>query len=71
MEQCSGDLYEIWVKEPVHPSWSEWLEDLAITRIEGEGTRMIGRVKDKTALYGLLNRMRDLNLTLISVTKVE
>jgi hypothetical protein len=69
-EQSYSDLYEIFVLEPIDPSWSEWLEDFAICRTVEKETKISGRVKDKTALYGLLNQMRDLNLTLISLRRI-
>jgi hypothetical protein len=70
MQQSPGNLYEILVKEPIDPSWSDWLNDFAISRTEEKETRITGRVIDQTALYGLLNILRDLNLTLICVKKV-
>jgi hypothetical protein len=70
MDQLSGDLYEIVVKEPIDSSWSEWLEDFDITRKEGKETMITGCVRDQTELYGLLDRLRDLNLTLILVRRM-
>lgn len=70
MDQSAEGLYVIWVKEPVDPSWSEWLNDFTITRVENRGTKIVGIVKDQTALYGLLNKIRDLNLTLIGAQRV-
>jgi hypothetical protein len=69
-EQSYSDLYEIFVLEPIDPSWSGWLEDFDICRTVEKETKISGRVKDKTALYGLLNQMRDLNLTLISLRRI-
>lgn len=69
-EQSFSDLYEIFVLEPIDPSWSEWLEDFDICRTVEKETKISGRVKDQTALYGLLDQMRDLNLTLISLRKL-
>jgi hypothetical protein len=69
-EQASGDLYEIFVLEAIDPSWSEWLEDFDICRTIEKETKISGRVRDQTALYGLLDQMRDLNLTLISLRKI-
>jgi hypothetical protein len=66
-----GTTYVIWVKEPIDSSWSEWLNDFSITRIENQGTRIAGTLKDQTALHGLLGKIRDLNLTLICVQRVE
>ncbi len=71
MRDSSGGRYEIWIKEPLDPSWSEWLDDFQITRPEGQDTRLSGNVRDQTALHGLLNKIRDLNLTLISVKKIS
>jgi hypothetical protein len=71
MDQNSCEFYEIYVKEPIDSSWSDWLEGFSITRTEGEETRISGQVKDQTALYGLLNQLRDLNLTLIRIRKVS
>ncbi len=70
MSQTAGGLYEIWVSEPLDPSWSEWLDDFEITRGEEPVTRICGSVKDQTALYGLLNKIRDLNLTLVCLKKL-
>ncbi len=70
MSQSAGGFYEIWVNEPLDPSWSEWLDDFEITQGEGPVTRICGTVKDQTALYGLLNKIRDLNLTLVCLKKL-
>jgi hypothetical protein len=69
-EQSFSDLYEIFVLEPIHPSWSEWLQGFDISRTEGNETKISGRVKDQTALYGLVDQIRDLNLTLISLRRI-
>jgi hypothetical protein len=69
-EPLSGELYEIVVKEPIDPYWSEWLGDFEITRTENKETRLIGHVKDKTALYGLLNQLRDLNLSILFLRRI-
>ena len=58
---------EIRVKGRLDPHWSEWFADFAITHIAGDETILSGVVADQAALYGLLARMRDLGLTLVSV----
>ncbi len=68
--QFAGEPYEICIKEPLDPSWSEWLDEFTITQMENRCTRIVGCVKDQTALYGLLDKIRDLNLTLIWVKRV-
>ncbi len=70
VKQTDALAYEIWVKEPLDPSWSEWLDDSMITWDADRGTRIAGAVKDQTALYGLLAKIRDLNLTLLSVRRI-
>lgn len=70
MEQPHGEVYEIKVKEPLNPSWSEWFGDFMISRSESQETIIVGRIRDQTALHGLLARIRNLNLTLLSVIKV-
>jgi hypothetical protein len=48
------------------PEWSEWLDGLAI-RYEGNDTVLAGPLPDQSALYGLLIRLRDLGLVLLSL----
>jgi len=59
----------IMVKEPLDPSWSEWFDGFAISYVEGQGTKILGGVRDQTALHGLLVKIRNLNLTWSSVRK--
>jgi hypothetical protein len=58
---------EIQVKGRLDENWSEWFEGFEIT-YPGEGqTKLTGEVRDQTALYSLLSRLRDLGLPLVSV----
>lgn len=61
------EFYEIKVKGHLDPRWSEWFTSMKLTQLEGDGTLIAGVLPDQAALYGLLERIRDLNLTLISV----
>ena len=61
---------EIVVKGHLDPHWSEWLEGMTITHTTNQ-TVLCGMVADQSALYGLLSRLRDLGLTLISVISTE
>jgi hypothetical protein len=59
-------FYEIQVREQLEVHWSAWFDGLTLSREDGT-TFLRGPVADQAALHGLLNRTRDLGLTLISV----
>ena len=63
-----SEYYQIKVRGTLDPRWSDWFEGLQLTHLEGEETLLSGLLPDQAALHGLLERIRDLNLTLISVT---
>ena len=66
-----GKLYRIKVKGLLDPTWSDWFDGFRISnKVENE-TRIEGIVMDQGALHGLLARVRDLGLTLISVEQIE
>ncbi len=63
-------VYEIRVAGHLPPQWSDWFEGLAVTR-EPDGTTLLsGPVVDQAALYGLLKKVRDTGLTLMSVNQI-
>jgi hypothetical protein len=67
--------YQIKIQGRLDESWSDWLEGMAITYESGsEGsstTTLTGAIMDQAALSGILTRIWSLNLTLISVTRIE
>jgi hypothetical protein len=62
------EYYEIKLKEYLDPSWSNWFAGLKLAHLEEGETLLSGPLPDQAALHGLLERIRDLNLTLISVS---
>ena len=69
-------IYEIRVEGELGDMWASWFEGLSIRKeFNGESGRHItvlyGLIPDQPSLHGLLNKIRDLNLTLISIKKHE
>jgi hypothetical protein len=62
------EYYEIKIKGCLDERWSDWFADLKLTHLKGDETLLTGLLPDQAAIYGLLERIRDLNLTLLSVT---
>jgi hypothetical protein len=63
--------YEIRLKGHLDSRWASWLDVLSLIN-ESDGTTLIrGRIADQAALHGLLQKVRDLGLPLISVIQVE
>ena len=63
--------YEIRIKGHLDKRWAAWFEGLTITLEEDGDTLLTGPVVDQAALHGLLKKVRDLGLPLISVNPVE
>ena len=59
--------YQITLKEYLEDSWSTWFDGLAITHAADGTTTLAGVVRDQSALYGLIDKARDLGLTLVAV----
>ena len=62
--------YEIRIKGHLDESWAEWLDGLVITHKENGETLLRGCLPDQAALHGVLNRLRDIGVYLISVNPV-
>ena len=63
--------YEIKIKGHLNSQWTDWFYDLAITRESDGTTTLYGELPDQTVLHSVLDRIRDMNLRLISVAEVE
>ena len=64
-------IYQIRVKGHLDHQWTHQFEGLTITQEEGGDTLLTGPVVDQAALHGLLKKVRDLGMPLISVSPVE
>ena len=62
--------YEIRVQGHLDPRWTAWFDGLDLTREPGGTTLIEGDVVDQSALHGLLQKLRDAGLPLLSVTHV-
>ena len=62
--------YEIRVKGHLDPDWAGWFEELTITNEENGTATLSGYLPDQAALHGVLNRISNLGLALISVNTV-
>jgi hypothetical protein len=58
---------EIRLKGHLDPTWSEWLGNLGIHHMDDDQTLLTGSIADQAALFGILRKIRDLDLRLISV----
>jgi hypothetical protein len=64
-------VYQIRIKGHLGPQWTDWFEGLNITlEVDGD-TLLTGPVVDQAALHGLLKKVRDMGLPLVSVSPVE
>jgi hypothetical protein len=61
--------YQIRIKGHLGPQWSDWFDGMSITLKDNGETLISGPVADQAALHGLLKKVRDLGLTLISVNR--
>ena len=64
-------LYEIRLKGHLGSQWTDWFDGLTITLEEDGDTLLTGPVIDQAALHGLLKKIRDLGMPLVSVSPVE
>jgi len=63
-------LYQIKIKGHLGHRWTDWFEGLTVTLEENGDTLLTGTMVDQAALYGLLKRVRDLGIPLLSVNAV-
>ena len=64
-------IYEIRIKGHLGRQWTDWFGGLTITLEEDGDTLLTGPVVDQAALHGLLKKVRDLGLPLLSVNRIQ
>ena len=65
-QQPTPPVYQIRVKEQLNAPWTDWFGELTLT-VDNDGSLLTGSVVDQAALFGILRKVRDSGLTLISV----
>ena len=64
-------VYQIRIEGHLGPGWTDWFDDMDITLTGNGDTLLTGPVVDQAALHGLLRKVRDLGIPLISAVRVE
>ena len=64
-------VYQIRIEGHLGQQWIDWFDGLAITLEEDGDTLLTGPVIDQAALHGLLKKVRDLGMSLISISRVQ
>ena len=65
------ELHEIRVQGHLDQRWADWLEGLTVTHESDGTTTLTGPLADQAALHGVLNRIRDLALPIVSVRRIS
>jgi hypothetical protein len=60
-------IYHIRLEGQLDPCWSQWLGGMEVRSLDGGDTLLVGPIPDQSALHGLLAKIRDMNLILLSV----
>jgi hypothetical protein len=69
-ELVPPEVYRIVIKGHLDSEWSDWFDGLTITLVDNGETILSGPVADQTALHGVLNKIRDMGLPLLSLTRI-
>ena len=70
-ESLQPPIYQIRIKNHLDSHWTDWFNGMAITLEEDGVTVLTGPVADQAALHGLLKKVRDLGMPLVSVVQIQ
>ncbi|HLJ33158.1 MAG TPA: hypothetical protein VKU38_05885 [Ktedonobacteraceae bacterium] len=70
-QRVRQEVYQIIVKGHLDREWSDWFDGLNITLVDSGETILTGPLADQTALHGVLIKIRDLGLPLLSLARIE
>jgi len=68
---CQGDYYEIRIQDHLDATWAQWFDGLSLAWTDSGETIISGLLPDQAALHGILNKLYRLNLTLLSIIKID
>ncbi len=69
--KLTGMIYEIRVEGYLDDLWADWLSGMSLAYTPGGQTILTGRLPDQAALHGVIGKIRDLGIPLISVTRID
>jgi hypothetical protein len=70
-DPCEPAIYEVRIKGHLGTQWADWFGDVSVTLEDNGETLLTGPVADQAALHGLLKKVRDLGMPLVSVNRVK
>ena len=70
-KEKTSNVYEIKIKGHLDTKWAEWFYDMTINHESDGTTTLRGPLPDQAVLHSILDRIRDMNLTLINVQKIN
>ena len=71
LRQMNGQHYRIEVRGHLDLNWTDWFDGITLTHHSAGNTVMTGYFVDQAALFGLLNKVRDLGLQLVSANPIK
>jgi hypothetical protein len=71
VDSSQPKIYQIRIKDHLSREWTDWFGGLTVTLEENGDTLLTGPVIDQAALFGVLKKVRDLGMTLVSVNQVQ